>query len=111
MLPCMSLSSMDIQYQYPLITEIGLREGLTDSVYMSLIDTRVSEFISHNEECQACEYKYICGAGCRASSMEYGDDIMGPDRAVCKILKEGYVPKVKEAVQKGMALRDTLLPA
>lgn len=105
MLPCMSLSSMDVQYQYPLITDIGLRKGLTDSVYMSLIDTRVSAFISHNAECQACEYKYICGAGCRASSMEYGDDIMGPDRAVCKILKEGYVQKVKEAVQKGMALR------
>lgn len=105
MLPCMSLSSMNIQNRYPLATEIGLAKGLSDSSYMSLIDTRLSEFLEHNEECRACEYKMQCGGGCRASALSTGDDILGPDRSTCKILREGYVPRIEAAVKEGMALR------
>ena len=42
-LSCLSLSSFDeIQKDFPLVTEIGLAKGLTDSSYMKLIDTRLA---------------------------------------------------------------------
>lgn len=100
MLPCMSLSSYDMQEEYPLITEEGLRQGLTDSTYMKLIDTRVEEFLKHTEECGACEYAKICAGGCRASALCYDKtDIMAPDRASCLIFREGYGRRLEEVMK------------
>ena len=100
MLPCMSLSSYDIQEEYPLITDEGLRQGLTDSTYMKLIDTRVEEFLKHTEECGACEYAKICAGGCRASALRYDKtDIMAPDRASCLIFREGYGRRLEEVMK------------
>lgn len=74
MLPCMSLSSYDIQEEYPLVTE----------------------------ECGACEYAKICAGGCRASALCYDKtDIMAPDRAACLIFCEGYGKRLEE-VLKGL---------
>lgn len=53
-LPCMALSGMDIQEECPLIPEIGLPRCITDSRYMRLIDTRATEVLRHNPECQTC---------------------------------------------------------
>ena len=91
MLPCMSLSAYDIQQDYPLVTEMGLQKGLTDSVYMKLIDTRVEEFLAHTKECGDCEYAKVCAGGCRASAL-FSDktNIMAPDRAACLIFRGGY---------------------
>ena len=69
MLPCMALSSMPMQERYPLATEIGLRQGLSDSEYLSLIDTRVSALWEHNPECAQCEHRGACAGGCRASAL------------------------------------------
>ena len=57
-LPCMSLSGMKVQNHFPLITDVGLRQCLTDSPYMRLVETTVDEYLAVNEECAACEYKY-----------------------------------------------------
>lgn len=105
MLPCLSLSSFDIQYEYPLITEIGLQKGLSDSKYMELIDTRVEDFFAMNRECDACEYKIVCAGGCRASALSFDpSNIMSVDKAACGLFKGGYEEKItrcaKEAIQK-----------
>lgn len=105
MLPCFSLSASDIQNDYPLATEIGLKKGLVDSTYMSLIDTRIGDFLEINKECGSCEYKLICGGGCRASGLSWGEtDIMAPDRACCMLFKGGYADKITkiatESVEK-----------
>lgn len=104
MLPCMALSSMPMQERYPLATEIGLRQGLSDSEYLSLIDTRVSALWEHNLECAQCEHRGACAGGCRASALFTApDDILSPDRAQCLILKGGYAPRIREAVEKAQA--------
>ena len=104
MLPCMALSSMPMQERYPLATEIGLRQGLSDSEYLSLIDTRVSALWEHNPECAQCEHRGACAGGCRASALFTApDDILSPDRAQCLILKGGYAPRIREAVEKAQA--------
>ncbi len=97
MLPCMSLSSSDVQEEYPLIGEVGLKAGLTDSTYMSLIDTRVEEFLKINRECGECEYAKICAGGCRASALiRDRKDIMAPDPSCCLLFKGGWAEKVEK---------------
>ena len=95
-LPCMSLSGMDIQEKFPLITESGLAACLTDSFYMNFIDTRASDYLALHPECQACEYAPYCLGGCRASALDFngGTDLMGRDEACCKMLREGYAARV-----------------
>lgn len=103
MLPCMGLSSMEIQKDYPLATEIGLQRGLTDSTYMSLIDTKIPEYFAKNDECAKCEYRYYCAGGCRASALMNGNtDIMGKDFAACLVFKGGYIQRVEQAVKEGI---------
>jgi len=99
-LPCMALSGMDIQQEFPLIPEIGLAQCITDSRYMKLIDTRATEILQHNPECAKCEYAMQCLAGCRASALETTpDDILAPDRAICAIFKGGWTEKIAELMQ------------
>ena len=100
-LPCMALSGMDIQQEFPLIPEIGLARCITDSRYMRLIDTRATEVLNHNPECKSCEYALQCLAGCRASALETApDDILAPDRAICGIFKGGWVQRIDRLMQE-----------
>jgi radical SAM protein with 4Fe4S-binding SPASM domain len=98
-LPCMSLSGMDIQEKFPSLTEHSLAQCITDSYYMKLITTKVDEFLEHNaDKCGKCEHKFVCGGGCRASALTTTpDDILAPDEMFCKIFKGGYIPRIKEA--------------
>ena len=101
-LPCMSLSGMDIQEQFPLITEIGLSNCLTDSFYMSFIDRRASDYLSLHPECRTCEYVSYCLGGCRASALESngGTDLMGRDEACCRMFREGYAARTIELMKR-----------
>ena len=99
-LPCMALSGMDIQQEFPLIPEQGLARCISDSRYMRLIDTRATEILDHNPECKECEYAMQCLAGCRASALETTpDEILAPDRVACRIFKGGWMEKI-DAVMK-----------
>ncbi|MGB5101340.1 MAG: radical SAM protein [Methanothrix sp.] len=101
MLPCLSLSAYDVQYDYPRISDIGLRAGLTDSTYMRLIDTRVEEYLKRNAECGECAYRLRCAGGCRASALGSDPtDIMGPDRAACLLFLGEYIPRIMSTVRE-----------
>ena len=98
-LPCMALSGMDIQEEFPLIPEIGLAKCITDSRYMRLIDTRATEVLEHNQECKTCEHAMECLAGCRASALETSPtDILAIDKATCAIFKGGWVEKIRQVM-------------
>ncbi len=100
-LPCMALSGMPVQENYPLIGELGLANCITDSAYMSLIDTRGAQYLAHNPACAACEYAMQCLGGCRASALDTSpEDIMGPDMAACTLFKGGWVARISQAVEK-----------
>ena len=96
----MSLSGMPIQENYPLITELGLKQCITDSSYMRLIETKGSEVLAHNPECRDCEHARYCLDGCRASALETTpDDIMGRDMAACAILKGGWADRIGKLME------------
>ncbi|MBR4081664.1 MAG: radical SAM protein [Clostridia bacterium] len=100
-LPCMSLSGLDIQEEFPLIPEIGLAACLTDSRYMRLIDTRVSEVLNHNPQCHDCEHALQCLCGCRAGALELTpDDVLAVDEFTCRIFKQGWIPRIVETVRQ-----------
>ena len=100
-LPCMALSGMDIQNQFPLIPELGLSKCITDSAYMRLIDTRATEILEHNKDCKNCEFALECLGGCRASALETTpDDLLAPDTAACTLFKNGWKQKIEEVMSK-----------
>ena len=99
-LPCMALSGMDIQKEFPLIPELGLAKCITESRYMRMIDTRASEYLAHNPECAACEYAKTCLGGCRAAALELTpEDILAPDMYACELFKGGWAPRIKETAE------------
>lgn len=100
-LPCMALSGMDIQQEFPLITEKGLASCITDSRYMRLIDTRASECLAHNPECMACEHALQCLCGCRAGALEGNpEDILGIDPYTCALFKGGWIEKIRDVMSQ-----------
>jgi len=100
-LPCMSLSGMDIQFDYPLVTELGLARCISDSSYMSLIDTRATEVIAHNPACQTCAFVANCTCGCRAGGLDTDPtDILAVDRGACELFCGGWIPRIDEAVRR-----------
>ena len=92
------MSSFDeIQKDFPLVTEIGLAKGLTDSSYMKLIDTRLAKLLEVNKTCGSCQYRTRCKGSCRASTLcTPGNDLMGCDRAACIYFGEHYDQKLRE---------------
>lgn len=110
MLPCFSLSSSDIQNDYPLATEVCLQKGLVDSTYMSLIDTRIADFFKINPKCNSCTHKLVCGGGCRASGLlENPNNIMASDPACCLLFLGGYAEKIKEVASSAVEKRNSVL--
>ena len=100
-LPCMALSGMDIQQEFPLIPEKGLAECITDSRYMRLIDTRASEYFALHDDCRNCKYSLCCYGGCRADALTVdGTDIMGKAPGACELYRGGWVDKIIAAVKK-----------
>ena len=54
---------------FPLVQDIGLKKGLSDSFYMNIVDSRIKDLLAVNTKCADCAHKYQCGGGCRASAL------------------------------------------
>lgn len=111
LLPCMPMTASPEQDRFPKVQEIGLRQGLQDSFYLEFVDRRIKDLFAMNAECAACQYRYQCGGGCRATAVLHGDqNLMGCDRIMCTLWKEGYVQRITEAAQKAEAEYNAKVP-
>ena len=101
-LPCMSLSGMDIQEQFPLIPEVGLQTRLTDSFYMDFINTRADKVLEHNPECGGCPWRNWCLGGCRASGLDGSGqtDLLYKDPACCAMYRDGWLARLTTLMQQ-----------
>ncbi len=99
LLPCMPMTACEEQREFPLVQDIGLKKGLSDSFYMKIADSRVRDLLDKNPQCAACEYKYHCGGGCRAFALVQTGDVMGCDSNQCLLWKEGYTERIQKAVE------------
>ena len=104
LLPCMPMTSSPYQKYFPLVQDIGLREGLSGSAYMQFVNGRIRDLFAVNVECNACAYRYKCGGGCRASALAGPDkNLMGCDREMCAFWKNGYEERILQAIQEAEA--------
>lgn len=96
LLPCLSISGMDIQKEFPSVTEKSIKDCLTDSRYLDFITSKAKKVLEHNPECGECVYKKWCLGGCRASGLEYSDqtDLYHRDEAACALYRNGWVGKL-----------------
>lgn len=102
-LPCMPLADTNLGEEFPSILEIPLKEILTDSYYMKMIDIRMKDYLEHNPECKKCKYVNQCGAGCRARALSAGGtDYLGIDKDTCFFFRNGYVEKIKAAADEAI---------
>ena len=101
-LPCMSMVGTPIEEQFPNMLETPLEEILdTKSLYMDITNLRISDFMEHNPECQACEYKAACCGGCRAIAVSDGNaDYLAKDPVTCLYFKGGWKQKKDELLRR-----------
>lgn len=103
LLPCLPMTSspQEIQNLFPLVRDIGLQKGLSDSFYMQFVNRRVKDLLAVNKECAECKYNLMCGGGCRASALLSGEhDLMGCDRSMCNLLKNGYEERIRKVAEE-----------
>ena len=104
LLPCMPMTASPEQDKFPLVQDIGLRQGLSDSYYMQFVNGRIKDLLAANPECAACEHRFQCGGGCRANALLDGShQLMGCDRTMCMMWKEGYVDRIRQIADEAVA--------
>lgn len=104
LLPCMPMTASPQQERFPKVQDIGLKQGLSDSYYMEFVNGRVRDLLEANEECGSCPYRLRCGGGCRATALLDGNhELMGCDRTMCMLWKEGYVERIRQTAEDAIA--------
>ena len=100
-LPCMSMVGGPIEEQFPNMLETPLEDILDrDSLYMDIVNFRISDFMAHNPECQTCEYRTACCGGCRAIAVRDGStDYLAKDPIACEYFKGGWKDKKDELLR------------
>ncbi len=102
LLPCMPMTACREQELFPLIQEVGLKRGLSDSFYMDFVDSRIRDLLNVNVKCNACEHKYQCGGGCRANALAQSGSLMGCDKEQCFFWEEGYEERIRKISDKAI---------
>ena len=94
-LPCMSMVGGPIEEQFPNMLETPLEDILAkDSLYMDIVNFRISDFMEHNPECRNCEYRTACCGGCRAIAVrDHPTDYLSKDLGTCEYFKGGWKDK------------------
>ncbi len=106
-LPCMSMVGTPIEAQFPNMLKTPLEEILSgQSHYMDVVNLRVSDYMAHNAECRACEYRGECCGGCQAMAVNEGSgDYLGKDMHACTYFKGGWKAR-KDAVMKQLGFEN-----
>lgn len=95
-LPCMAMANTGMRNDFPNMLQTHLKDILSDSVYMKIIDIRLEDYLAHNKKCSECKYKNMCCAGCRGLAVgEKGTDYLAIDEDACYFFNAGYLDKVK----------------
>lgn len=100
-LPCMTLGGTSIDPEFDSIFDKPLSDILSDSHYRDICLVKMGDCISNNGKCRDCEYRFACGAGCRACACgETGTDYKGIDEECCHFFKNGWYEKADKLIEK-----------
>lgn len=98
-LPCISMTGMEVQENFPSLKKTSLRNILKESYYWKMVSSTVGELLKQNEECRSCPYRYQCGGGCRAGALMSDGSYFGKDKTTCFIFQEGYPEKIAHCLE------------
>ncbi len=104
-LPCMSMVGGPIEEKFPNMLEVPLEQILDDgSLYMDITNLRVSDFMAHNPDCAACEWRTQCCGGCRAVAVRDGStNYLAKDMITCEYYRGGWKTR-KDELLSGLGL-------
>lgn len=100
-LPCTPVAELDTMHDhFPQLPSTSLKQAFKDSSFTIFVTTTLEQYLDHNPRCAGCEYKNLCGAGCRAKVLgKYGGtDLLGVDEEMCSFFKDGYYERAKETI-------------
>ena len=99
----MIFSNTNFKNRFAKIPDTRLEEILNDSYYMKVVDARLGDYFENNSECAKCEYKLICGGGCRGLAAANGQaDYFSKDLVACFFFKNRYHEKVKSVAESAI---------
>ena len=104
-LPCMSMVGGPIEEKFPNMLETPLEDILDrDSLYMDIVNFRISDYMEHNPECRECGYRTSCCGGCRALAVRNDPaDYLAKDPVACEYYKNGWKDR-KDALLKRLGV-------
>ena len=74
---------------------------LSDSYYKDTCLVKMGDCVKHNKKCMDCEYRLLCGAGCRACACkETGTDYLGIAEDSCHFFKNGWYERAMAVAEK-----------
>lgn len=97
--PCFVVTDSDfIKENMPNMFKDNLKSILKESAYTKFSCAKAKNIISSNENCRSCEFRYLCGGGCRAMAICQSNDFYGYDVSNCVFFKNGYYESFKEFI-------------
>jgi radical SAM protein with 4Fe4S-binding SPASM domain len=102
LLSCIPMAEFPEQGGATDMFKIPLSEALHDSPYFQRIDTRLRTLLEKNPVCGTCEFRLVCGGGCRARAVTETGDYLGIDADACRFFKGGYEDKIKAVAQRAI---------
>ena len=101
LLPCIGMTESNAVFEYPTIKECGgFGQALDHPLYLRTTTTTICDFLEHNTECDACDYRVACHGGCRACAMAENDgDFWAKASWNCMLWKNGYPKRISERLQ------------
>jgi len=101
--PCYALMSDPFSKdKMPDINKMSLKDALTDSPFVKIMEMTSADVKNHNSKCSSCEHFLECGGGCRLSAYKHTGDFYGYDPQMCEFFEKGYDKRFREAVKNGI---------
>lgn len=99
--PCfVIMDSAFIKENMPNLFEQKLYDILNHSKYTECSSVTAKDIINSNKDCLLCEYKYLCGGGCRATALSVSGNFYGSDDANCIFFKNGYYDRFEKIISE-----------
>ena len=68
--------------------------------YQRTMSLTYGDLLDAGGECSSCEWFRYCRGGCRRNAFVYEGSMFAKDPVTCRLYKDGWVEKIKEAMKK-----------
>ncbi len=81
---------------FPLLSEVPLREILSDSPFLEYVGVSVEDYLRENPACAACPHFPACLGGSRVNAiLRDPAHPLAPDPLTCELFRDGWVERTR----------------